>query len=260
MKIIVVVSQKGGTGKTITASVLAEGLTKRGKRTNRVLCIDLNDQADLTDTLGILEPGPGSLELFTGTPAAKLIKPANIELVDIIPGRDALATLENTIPQDKKDRAFLLKASLKPISGLYRYCIIDAPGSFNLALLNALSAADNVIIPAQADYYSLKGISRLISNIRFVQGNLNPGLKVAGILITRYNGRRNVSKEVVETLNAAKDALGTKVFNAKIRENSKITEAPLRRKTVLSYAPNSNGAADYMEFINEFLGGRNYGQ
>ena len=252
MRILTVVAQKGGVGKTVTTANLAEGLAQKG---NRVLCIDLNDQADLSDTLGTGDAA-GSLELLTGTPAGELIRAANIDNVDIIPGSAALATLDGKIPQEQKGRAFLLKAALQPIRDKYRYCIIDAPGTFNTAFLNALSAADAVIIPAHADYYSLKGIGRLVENIRYVQGNLNPGLKIAGILLTRYNGRRNISKAAIETLEAARDALGTKVFNTKIRENSKIMEAPGHRQTVLSYAPTSNGAADYMAFINEFLGGK----
>lgn len=253
MQNVVVLSQKGGTGKTTTAVTLAEGLAQKR---NQVLCIDLNDQADLSDTLGAAGNTSGSLELFTGTPAAKLIRPANIENVDLIPGAAALATLDGKIPQEQKSRAFILKAALKPVKGKYHYCIIDAPGSFNLAFLNALAAADVVIIPAHADYYSLKGIGRLIENIRYVKGNLNPGLKVAGILLTRYNGRRNISKTAIDTLEAARGALGTKLFKAKIRESVKITEAPAHRQTILKYAPGSNGAADYMEFINEFLGGK----
>lgn len=253
MQTIVVLSQKGGTGKTTSAVTLADGLARKGRR---VLCIDINEQADLSDTLGITGDVAGSMELFTGTAAFKLIRHTNIENVDIIPGSAALATLEGKIPQDKKGRAFLLRDALKPINGKYSYCIVDAPGSFNTALLNALSAADTLIITAQADYYSLKGIGRLIDNIRYVKSALNPALYVAGILITRYNGRRNVSKAAIEALEAARESLGTKVFKAKIRESAKITEAPGNRKTVLRHAPGSNGAADYMEFINEFLGGK----
>lgn len=253
MRIITIVAQKGGTGKTTTAATLAEGLAQKG---NRVLCIDLNDQADLSDTLGVNGDAAGTLQLFTGTPARDIIQAANINNVDIIPAADNLATLDGEIPKDRKGRAFLLKAALQPIRSRYRYCIIDAPGTFNTAFLNALSAADTVIIPALPDYYSLKGIGRLIENIRFVQGSLNPGLKVAGILLTRYNGRRNISKTTVETLEAARDALGTKLFKAKIRESTKIAEAPARRETVLKYAAGSPAAADYMDFINEFLGGK----
>ena len=253
MKTIVIVSQKGGTGKTTTAATLAEGLARQGRR---VLCIDINEQADLSDTLGIIGDTAGSLELLTGTPAGELIRPANIDNVDIIPGAAALATLEGRIPQNKKGRAFLLKDAITPLKGKYSYCIIDAPGSFNTALLNALSAADTIIIPAQADYYSLKGIGRLIDNIRYVKSALNPSLHVAGILITRYNGRRNVSKAAIDALEAARESLGTKVFKAKIRESAKIAEAPGNRKTVLKHAAGSNGAADYTEFIKEFLGGK----
>ncbi len=253
MRIITVVAQKGGVGKTTTAATLAEGLAQKG---NRVLCIDLNDQADLSDTLTGEAAAAGSLGLFTGTPAGELIRPANVGNVDIIPGSAALATLDGRIPQEQKGRAFLLKASLRPIRNNYRYCIIDAPGTFNTAMLNALAAADSIIIPAHADYYSLKGIGRLIDNIRYVKNALNPALSVSGILITRYNGRRNVSRAAVEALGAARESLGTKVFTAKIRESVKIAEAPGNHKTVLQHAAGSNGAADYMAFIEEFLGGK----
>ena len=132
------------------------------------------------------------------------------------------------------------------------YCIIDAPGAFNSAFLNALVASDSLVIPAQADYYSLKNIPTLIKNIRYVKSELNPALHVDGILLTRYQGRRNISKTAVETLEAAREALGTRVFNAKIRENVRIAEAPGHKKTVMQYAPNSPGADDYRAFYNEY--------
>ena len=247
---IVYGAQKGGVGKSTCAVTLAAALAEHG---NRVLCIDLNEQADLTDTLAAAEGTGGSLELFAGTPAAELIRPTATPNIDIIAGADNLATLEAVVSMAGKDKPFLLRAALKPVSRKYQYCIIDAPGAFNSAFLNALAAADSLIIPAQADYYSLKNIPTLIKNIRYVKSELNPGLSVDGILLTRYQGRRNISKTAVETLEAAREALGTRVFKTKIRENSKIAEAPGHRQSVLTYAPSSNGAKDYRAFIEEYM-------
>ena len=250
MLISTIVAQKGGVSKTTTAATLAAALAERG---SRILCIDLNEQADLTDTLAAAEGTGGSLELFAGTPAAELIRPTANKNIDVIAGADNLATLEAVVSKASKGKAFILRAALKPIRRKYDYCIIDAPGAFNSAFLNALAAADSLIIPAQADYYSLKNIPTLIKNIRYVKSELNPGLSVDGILLTRYQGRRNISKTAVETLEAAREALETRVFKTKIRENSKIAEAPGHRQSVLTYAPSSNGAKDYRAFIEEYM-------
>ena len=247
---IVYGAQKGGVGKSTCAVTLATALAEQG---NRVLCIDLNEQADMTDTLAAAEGTGGSLELFAGTPAAELIRPTATPNIDIIVGADNLATLEAVVSRAGKNRPFLLRAALKSVSRKYQFCIIDAPGAFNSAFLNALAAADSLIIPAQADFYSLKNIPTLIKNIRYVKQELNPGLNVDGILLTRYQGRRNISKTAVETLEAAREALGTRVFKTKIRENSKIAEAPGHRQSVLTYAPSSNGAADYRAFFEEYM-------
>ncbi len=249
MLITVVAAQKGGVGKTTTAATLAAALAEQG---NRVLCIDLNDQADLTDTLDAATGSGGSLELFSGIPAAELIRSTGTPNIDIIAGADNLATLEAVVSKTGKEKPFILRAALKPVRRKYQYCIIDAPGAFNSGFLNALSAANSLIIPAQADYYSLKNIPTLIKNIRYVKQELNPGLNVDGILLTRYQGRRNLTKTAVDALEAAREALGTRVFNAKIRENSKVAEAPGRRESVLTYAPSSNGAEDYRAFVAEY--------
>ncbi len=250
MKTIVIGAEKGGVGKTTTAVTLAAALAERGKK---ILCIDLNEQADLTDSLNAAEGEGGSLELFKGTPAAELIRKTANKEIEILVGTDSLATLEAAIGQGRKDRAFILKAALKPLRRQYNYCIIDAPGSFNVAFLNALTAADSIIIPAQADYYSIKNIATLIKNIRYVKSELNPKLNLDGILITRFQGRRNVSKTAVNALEAAEEMLGTRLFKTKIRENAKIAEAAGRKTTVIKYAPNSNGAEDYRNFVEEYI-------
>ncbi len=250
MKVITIANQKGGAGKTTTAAALAAMLAGDGFR---VLCIDLNDQMDFSETLGVTAGSRGSIGLFTGEDPAELVKETNLLRVEMIPAGEEIALLDMKLQTTGKERALLLEKALKPLRRAYRYCIIDAPGTFNTAMLNSLAVSDMVIIPAQPDVYSLKGIRRIISNIRQVQSTLNPGLRIAGILLTRYQGRRNLSKEAIGVLQAAETTIGAKLFKSKIRENSKIAEAPGHRKTVIEYAPTSNGAADYKAFYNELM-------
>lgn len=250
MKVIAVVSQKGGVGKTTTAATLAALMAADGFR---VLCIDLNEQGDLTDTLAATPGNGGALELLTGTDPAKLIRETNIKRVDVIAGSELLGTLESKIQKQGTERAMLLANALRPLRRVYRYCILDTPGSFNTAMLNALGVADSIIIPAQADYYSLKGIGRLINNIKFARNSINYKLKVGGILLTRYQPRRNLSRDTVEIIKDAENQLGTKLFDTKIRENVKTAEAPGCHKTVIEYAPTSTGADDYRDFYKEFM-------
>lgn len=255
MKVIAIAAQKGGTGKTTTAAVIVDYLSGKGKR---VLAIDLNDQADFTDTLGAEATTSGAGEVLKGKTVAAMATESNLKGVDVLTAADDLALLETSIKATGRDRAMILKNALKPQHRYYNYVIIDAPGSFNTAFLNALTAADSLIITAKPDYYSLRGVNRLVENIQTIKA-VNPGLTVDGILLTQYQGRRNISKEAVQTLKDMETALQTKLFNAKIRENAKTAEAPKSHKSVISYAPGSIGAADYMEFLNEYFnitGGR----
>lgn len=250
MKTIAIVAQKGGVGKTTTAATLAAMLAENGER---VLCIDMNEQGDLSDSLAALEDQAGTFELLTGEPIASTISETNLERVEIIKGGQELATLEGQIKTQGKDRALILSKALKDVKNIYKFCIIDCPGSFNTALMNALGAADSVVIPAQAGYYSLKGIERLVQNIKYVRENINPALQIGGILLTRYNGRRNLSRDTVEVLQGAEKAIGARLFNTRIRENSKVAEAPGQKATVLQHAPHSSGAEDYRAFYKEYM-------
>lgn len=249
MKVITIANQKGGSGKTTTAAALAAMLAADGFR---VVCIDMNEQGDLTDTLNGAEGTGGALDMLAGVPALKLLRETNTPGVDLIAGGQELAALEGKITAQGKERALLLADALRPLRRVYRYCIIDAPGSFNTGLLNALAVSDSVVIPAQPDYYSLQGINKLVKNIRYVQQNLNPRLKIGGILLTRYQGRRNLANNVVEVLQEAEKALGARLFAAKIRENVKVAEAPGHKQTIIQYAPGSAGADDYKAFYTEY--------
>lgn len=248
MKVITIANQKGGCGKSTTAAALAALLAQDGYR---VLCIDMNEQSDLSETLGAAAGGTGSIGLFTGAEPLKLVQDSRLAGVWIIPAGEDIGLLDMQLQTTGRDRALLLEKALHPLRRPYRYCIIDAPGSFNTAMLNALAVSDMVIIPAQADAYSLKGVRRIIGNIRHVQATVNPALQIGGILLTRYQGRRNLSKDAIAALQEAEKAMGVKLFAAKIRENSKIAEAPGMKKTIIEYAPGSIGAIDYKAFYQE---------
>lgn len=251
MKIITICNQKGGSSKTCTAATLTALLSEDGWR---VLCLDLNDQADFTDILGVTASGKGSIGLFTGSDPLKLLRDTNLNGVEMIPAGDEIALLDVKLETTGRDRALLLDKALKPLRRAYRYCIIDAPGTFNTALLNALAVSDYVVIPTQADAFSLKGIGRMITNIRQVKATVNPKIEIAGILLVRYQGRRNLSKDAIDTLLKLETAIGAKLFNSKIRENIKVAEATGHKQTVISYAPDSNGAQDYRAFYKELMG------
>ena len=251
MKIIAIASQKGGSGKSTTAAVIIDYLSRMGKR---VLAIDLNDQGDLTDTLGAEATTSGAGEVLKGKTVAGTATETNLRGVDILTGAEDLALLETKITATGRARAEILRNALRPQHRYYNFVIIDSPGSFNTAFLNALAAADSIIITTQPDYYSLRGVNRIIENVATVRA-INPGLKVDGILLTRYQGRRNVTREAVEKLKEMETELNTKLFDAKIRENAKTAEAPKSHKSVISYAPGSIGAEDYTEFLKEYFTG-----
>lgn len=251
MRIISAISQKGGVGKTTVTATLAAAMAADGFR---VLLLDMNDQGDLSDTMGTSTEGDGVLELLEGKPVLQMIRKTNTDRVDIITGGERLAMIETKIKAQGQGRALLLREALRPVRRMYQYCIIDAPGTFGSGMLNALGASDSVIIPAQPDFYSIKGINRIIKNIRYVKKEINPGLRVDGILLNRYQGRRLLTRDITEVLQEAEKALGCSLFQAKIRENSKIAEAPGRRDVILHYAPNSIGAEDFRAFYDEYMG------
>ena len=248
--VIACTAQKGGTGKTTTAANIAGYLSAKGKKT---LVIDFNEQGDISDTLGVVTQTSGAGDVLQGKPIADVARKTNMKNVDILTGADNLAMLETKISITGKEKALILKNALRKLGRVYDYVVIDAPGGFNTAFLNAIGAADSIIIPATPDYYNLKGIRRLIANIQTVKASVNPGLKVDGILLTRYQGRRNLSKDTIQILQNMEKELQTKLFNAKIRENAKIAEAPGYRETVLTHAPGSIGADDYNAFLKEYF-------
>lgn len=244
---LAVINQKGGVGKSTTAEALAAGLSLKGYF---ILSIDLDAQSNMTYTAGARMDGATSLGVLTGEIAARdAIQ--HTESGDIIPASKALAGADAFITETGKE--YRLREALEPIRGEYDFIIVDTPPALGILTINALTACDSVIIPAQADIYSLQGIEQLAETIKPVKKYTNPALTIEGILLTRYSSRSVLSREVAELAEQLAAKLGTKLFKTTIRENISIKEAQISQRGIFSYAPNSNAAKDYRAFIEELL-------
>ena len=246
MKTVSVINQKGGVGKSTTAEMLISALSLKGFK---VLAIDLDAQGNLSYSLAADLTSPTILEVLTEEISAKdAIKKAR---ADIISSNKALAGADAFIADTGKE--YRLKEALEKISENYDFCIIDTPPALGILTINALTASDGVIIPAQADIYSLQGIENLEETIKAVKKYCNPNLKIEGILLTRYNPRTILSREVSEMAEKLAEKLETKLFKAKIRDAVAVKEAQISQESLFEYAPKSNVTKDYESFINEFL-------
>lgn len=245
-KIIALVNQKGGTGKTTSTINIATGLTNKGYK---VLTIDLDPQGSLTASLGIdTYNNPNTIyEALNGQIKAQdcIIK----KNFDIMPSDIRLSGAEielSSIP----GRETILKKILDPVLNNYDYILIDCPPSLTLLTLNGLVAAKEIYITLQPEYLALLGMSQLIKTIETVKKRLNPGLEVTGIIITMHDNRKILNKEVIENVEAY---FPDKIFNTKIRNNVALAEAPAQGLDIFSYRPNSNGAEDYNNLVDEIL-------
>lgn len=247
MEILAIANQKGGVGKTTTAHITGEGLIFRGYR---VLFVDLDSQANLSYTIRAELGGITSYEMLNGKATAKEAI-QHTEMGDIIAASPKLAISDRALNAKSADN--LLKQALKPLESSYDFIIIDCPPTLGILTINALTAANRVIIPAQADIYSLQGIGQLYSTITAVQQHTNSKLKIAGILITRYSGRAILSRDLSEMLVETAKQLKTKVYKTHIREAVAVKEAQAQRQSIFKYAAKTNPAKDYNEFINELL-------
>ena len=245
--IITIANQKGGVGKTTTTAALADGLNQKGYK---VLQIDLDGQGNLSYTAGANTEGLTSLEvLHRNTTAREAIQ--YTATGDIIAASPNLAGSDRDLTGVGADKR--LKEALEPMRSKYDFIIIDAPPSLSILTINAITAADSLVITAQADIYSLQGIGQLYSTIRAIQKSTNKGLKIAGILLTRYNGRAVLTRDLTDMAEQTAAQLNTKIFNAKIRESVTVKEAQASGQSVLTYSPKSNPAKDYSEFMEELL-------
>lgn len=246
--IIAITAQKGGTGKTTTAATMAAGLTLKGYK---VLLVDLDQQGSLSFVSGAATTGKTTLGLLTGEiTAAEAIQQVNI--ADIIPANKSLAGAEATLKETGGE--YRLKEALAPLKGKYDFILLDCPPALGSLTINALTAADRVIIPAQADVLSLAGITQLYDSCKLVRKYTNKKLQIAGILLAKHNTRAVLKRDLEEVLREQIAAqMQAKVFTATIREAIAINEAQYMQQSIFDYASKSKAAEDYKAFIEEFL-------
>ena len=249
METIAILNQKGGVAKTTTAHAIAAGLHLKGKS---VLMVDLDGQRSLTTITGAEAAAPSAFDvLMRRSATVSAIKRCSCG--DIITADDTL-TASDTLLKDT-GREYRLREALEAVSRQYDYCIVDCPPSLGILTINALTAADSCIVPAQADFLSLQAIAQLCDTVQTVQAYTNKALKIKGIVITRYNGRAVLSRELVEMIQAKAAELQTIVFSSMIRECIAVKEAQAVRRSIFEYAPKSNAAKDYAALVDEIAKG-----
>jgi chromosome partitioning protein len=249
MKTIAIINQKGGVGKTTTALTLAVGLRRKGFRT---LLVDLDPQINLTMTTGTGRASKTALGVLTEEVTAKEAIQQSRNFGDLIPASKNLTGADSFITGTGKE--YTLREALEPISKDYDYCIIDTPPALGILTVNALTACQEVIIPAQADLYSLQGITQLLETIGPVKKYTNPDITIRGILLTRFNPRTTLSREVQDLMKEKAKELGTTLFQATIREAIAVKESQILGENLFSYKPSANVTKDYEQFIEEFIG------
>lgn len=249
METIAVINQKGGVGKSTTAHALLSGLTLKGYK---VLAIDLDAQGNLSHTSGASSTDKTAREVLKGEITAEdAIQ--RTQSGDIIPGHRGLAGADSFITQTGKE--YRLKEAIDSLKGLYDYVIIDTPPALGILAINALTACNKVVIPAQADIYSLQGIGQLNDTIQPVKKYCNPDLRIEGILLTRYSNRAILNRQLAELINQVAESLNTKVFKATIRDAIAVKESQATQQSIFTYAPRAKVTEDYRAFIEEMLQG-----
>jgi chromosome partitioning protein len=249
-RVIAIANQKGGVGKTTTAINLGAGLAVAEKRT---LIIDMDPQGNATSGLGIDRSAVerSVYDVIVGDAAIQdaILERIHFPYLDVIPSSQDLVGAEVELV-DRTEREIVLRTAVNSVRDRYDYILVDCPPSLGLLTVNTLTAADTVLIPIQCEFYALEGLSQLLNTIRLVQQNLNPGLQVEGVLLTMFDQRLNLSRQVADE---AREYFGSRVFDAIIPRNVRLAEAPSFGKPIVLYDILSVGAQSYLALANEII-------
>jgi chromosome partitioning protein len=245
-RIIALANQKGGVGKTTTAINLAACLAEAGER---ALLVDLDPQANATSGLGEKANGVSSFDLLDGAAIAEIARPTRFQNLELVPARPDLAGAAVELSRHADGERYL-QSSLDGARESYGYVFLDCPPSFGTLTVNALAAADSVIVPVQAEYYALEGLSQLLGSIELVKTRLNPKLGLAGILLTMVDGRTRLASQVEAEV---RRHFGDLVFTTTVPRSVRLAEAPSHGLPAITYDRRSSGAEAYWKVAMELV-------